>query len=72
MTQRIFVFKTRKSSEDNRTALVAIPENQIMQLDTVWGAHNLYLKINGTQVEGSFDSLIEQLGTRIDMSGPRS
>lgn len=67
MTQRIFVFKTEKVTSDGRPYLLAIPENQITELRSVVGAHNVQLVVNGVPVTASFYDLINALGERVDM-----
>lgn len=67
MTQRIFVFKTERVTSDGRPYLLALPENQITELRSVVGAHNVQLTVNGVPVTASFNSLIDALGERVDM-----
>jgi hypothetical protein len=67
MTQRIFVFKAEKVTSDGRPCLLAIPENQITELRSVVGAHNVQLAVNGVLVTASFNDLIDALGERVDM-----
>ena len=67
MTQRIFVFKTERITSDGRPYLLAFPENQITELRSVVGAHNVQLAVNGVSVTASFNDLIDALGERVDM-----
>ena len=67
MTQRIFVFKTERVTSDGRPYLLALPENQITELRSVVGAHNVQLAVNGVPVTASFNSLIDALGERVNM-----
>jgi hypothetical protein len=67
MAQKIFVFETERISSDGRPYLLAIPENQITELCTVFGGHNVQLSVNSIPVKASFDSLINALGERVDM-----
>jgi hypothetical protein len=45
---------------------VAIPEDQITSVETQWGSQNIFLKVNGREVKGSFDNFINLLGERVD------
>ena len=66
MEQRIFVFKTFEKISDGRPKLLAIPENQIKELNTIYGSQNLFVYVNGIKVDYSFDQLIKELGIRHD------
>jgi hypothetical protein len=46
--------------------MFALREDQITLLETQSGSHNVYLKVNGRAVEGSFEELLDQLGQRVD------
>jgi len=63
MPQRIFVFKTTEVTSDGRPYLLAIPEDKITELRTVYGSHNMYTIVNGTKVNYSFEQLTKELGT---------
>jgi len=67
MPQKIFVFETEQITSDGRPYLLAIPENQITELRTVFGGHNVQLSVNSIPVKASFNSLIDALGERVDM-----
>lgn len=60
---RIFIFKEAREGGGygTRPTVWAIPEDKITEVTTVWGSHNVYLKVNGHSVEGSFDKLVELL-----------
>lgn len=66
--QRVFVFATTQPSEDwkSRPMLYAFPEDQIHSIQSQKGSENCYLKVNGIEVKGSFEKLIEMLGERVD------
>lgn len=66
--QRVFVFTTTQPSEDwkSRPMLYAFPEDQIHSIQSQKGSENCYLKVNGIEVKGSFQKLIEMLGERVD------
>lgn len=71
MNQRVFVFTEAESSVENRTGtrplMYAFCENQIKSVHTQRGSQNCYLVVNGHEVNGSFDDLINLLGERIDI-----
>jgi hypothetical protein len=64
--ERVFVFK-QKVSDSTRPLLYAFRESEIKTIESQWGSQNCYLVINGINVEGSFDSFISALGTRVDI-----
>jgi hypothetical protein len=66
MEQRIFVFKTFEKVSDGRPKLLAIPENQIKELSTIYGSQNCFVYDNGIKVDYSFDQLMKELGVRHD------
>ena len=68
MDPRIYVFRQKKKSADGRNYLLAIPGDQIRSIESIYGSHNVYLKVNGREVHGSFDELIRQLGGRVYIS----
>ena len=64
--RRIFVFKENRPLV-NRDLLLAIPEDQIHSIQSQKGSENCYLKVNGVEVHGSFEKLIDILGERVDI-----
>lgn len=64
--RRIFVFKENRPLV-NRDLLLAIPEDQINSIQSQKGSENCYLKVNGVEVHGSFEKLIDILGERVDI-----
>jgi hypothetical protein len=67
MTQgRVFVFKTKKLSNDGRPYLVAFPEAQITSLKTIWGGQHVQLEVNGVEVQESFEHVVKALGDRVN------
>jgi hypothetical protein len=65
--KKVFVFKTKKKSKDGRNYLLAIPEDQITEIKSIVGGQLVYLVVNGQEVSGSFEELVESLGHRIDV-----
>ena len=65
--KKVFVFKTIANSRDGRRYLLAIPEDQIAEIKSIVGGQNVYLVVNGQEVSGSFEKLVESLGHRIDI-----
>ncbi len=65
MKNKIFVFK-QNTYNGGRDYLLAIPENHIHTIQSQSGSENCYLKVNGIEVQGSFEKLIEMLGERVD------
>jgi len=63
---RFFVFTEKKRDSQTRPFMFALREDQITLLETQSGSHNVYLKVNGRAVEGSFEELLDQLGQRVD------
>ena len=66
MKNKIFVFK-ETTYNGGRDYLLAIPEDHIHSIQTQKGSENCYLKVNGVEVHGSFEKLIEMLGERVDI-----
>lgn len=64
--QRVFVFKQPYDGK-NRPMLYAFPEDKIVSVKSQWGSQNVYLEINGLQVQGSFDQFVSMLGERVDV-----
>lgn len=64
--RKIFVFK-QTNYNGGRDYLLAIPENHIGAIQSQKGSENCYLKVNGIEVQGSFEKLIEMLGERVDI-----
>ena len=71
MTERIFVFTESESSMKGRLVtrpfMHALRENEIKEIRTQRGSQNCYLVVNGLEVNGSFDDLVNLLGVRIDI-----
>ncbi len=71
MSERIFVFteSTRQMNTHGATRprMYAFRESEIAEVMTQWGSQNSYLKVNGIEVEGSFDQLVKLLGERVDI-----
>lgn len=65
--QRVFVFTTPSKDGKSRPMLYAFPEDEIVSIKSQWGSQNVYLEVNGIEVEGSFEKLIEMLGERVDI-----
>lgn len=65
--KRVFVFR-EKPEIGQRPYLHAIPEDRIVSLESIYGSHNCYLKVNGIEVQGSFDEMVAELGERIDVT----
>ena len=63
--KKVFVFKTKKKSNDGRSYLLAIPQDQITEIKSIVGGQLVYLVVNGQEVSGSFEELVESLGQRI-------
>ena len=71
MTERVFVFTESESSMKGRLVtrpfMYAFRENEIKEVRTQRGSQNCYLVVNGFEVNGSFDDLVNLLGERIDI-----
>jgi hypothetical protein len=71
MTERVFVFTEAESSMKGRMVsrpfMYAFRENEIKVVRTQRGSQNCYLVVNGHEVNGSFDELVNLLGLRIDI-----
>jgi hypothetical protein len=71
MNERVFVFTETESSIENRTGtrpfMYAFRESEIKEVRTQRGSQNCYLVVNGLEVNGSFDDLVNLLGERIDI-----
>lgn len=71
MTERVFVFTETESSMKNKCAtrpfMYAYRESEIKEIRTQRGSQNCYLVVNGREVNGSFDELVNLLGERIDI-----
>jgi hypothetical protein len=69
--ERVFVFReTERRANDNqrqRTLMYAFCESKITSIESQWGSQNCYLVVNGIEVQGSFDELVELLGQRVNM-----
>lgn len=71
MNERIFVFtETERSMKGKMAArpfMYAYRESEIKEVRTQRGSQNCYLEVNGLEVNGSFDELVNLLGERIDI-----
>jgi hypothetical protein len=71
MNERVFVFTESESSMKDkmktRPIMYAFRENEIKEIRTQRGSQNCYLVVNGFEVNGSFDDLVNLLGVRIDI-----
>ena len=71
MTERVFVFTEAESHMKSRMVsrpfMYAFRENEIKEIRTQRGSQNCYLEVNGLEVNGSFDELVNLLGLRIDI-----
>jgi hypothetical protein len=71
--ERLFVFTESKRSAQNsfrtseRPRKYAFRESEIKEIYTQVGSEQNYLMVNGIEVEGTFDNLIQQLGERVDV-----
>ena len=71
--ERIFVFTESKRSAENsfrtseRPRRYAFRESEIVEIYTQVGSENVYLMVNGVQVEGTFDEFVALLGERVDV-----
>jgi hypothetical protein len=69
MKERVFVFTEAERSMKDRTRpfMYAFRESEINDVRSQWGSQNCYLVVNGIEVRGSFDELVETLGERVDI-----
>jgi hypothetical protein len=71
MTERVFVFAEAQSSVKSRTGtrpfMYAFRESEIKSVHSQRGSQNCCLIVNGLEVSGSFDDLVNLLGERIDI-----
>jgi hypothetical protein len=72
MNERVFVFTETESSMKSkrvrtRPFMYAFRESEIKEVRTQRGSQNCYLEVNGLEVNGSFDDLVNLLGERIDI-----
>ena len=69
MNERVFVFTESERSMKDRTRpfMYAFRESEIKEIQTQRGSQNCYLVVNGHEVNGSFDDLVNLLGERIDV-----
>ena len=71
--ERIFVFAESKRSAQNsfrtseRPRKYAFRESEIKEIYTQVGSEQNYLMVNGIEVEGTFDNLIQQLGEKVEV-----
>ena len=75
MTEKVFVFTESQRSAKNshrgpdRPRKYAIRETEIVEVYTQVGSERNYLVVNGVEVEGAFDNLVDLLGERVDFNG---
>jgi glutamine synthetase type III len=71
MTERVFVFteteKSMKNRNRTRPLMYAFRESEIKSVQSQQSSQNCYLVVNGLEVIGSFDALVNLLGERIDI-----
>ena len=72
MTERVFVFteterSLNKTRHLGRPIMYAFRESEIKEIRTQRGSQNCYLVVNGLEVNGSFDDLVNLLGERVDI-----
>jgi len=69
MTERVFVFTENESDMKGKTRpfMYALRESEIKWVQTQRGSQNCYLIVNGYEVNGSFDDLVNLLGERVDV-----
>jgi len=71
MSERIFVFRETerrmKRNDRERPLMFAIPESQIVSIQSQFGSKKCYIEVNGIDVVGSFDDFVKQLGERVDI-----
>ena len=71
MNERVFVFTEAEShmkgKMKTRPFMYAFRESEIKVVRTQRGSQNCYLEVNGLEVNGSFDELVNLLGLRIDI-----
>lgn len=65
MNEQVFVFKV-KNKDNSRPYLYAVPSSKIEMIESRYGSQNVYLVINGVEVEGSFDEFLKLFGDRVD------
>jgi len=65
---KIFVFTQINRTGNSRPYLLAIPEKKINSIESQMGSENVYLKVNGIEVEGSFNYLVSFFGDRMDIT----
>lgn len=64
---RIFQFKLPRK-DGFQHYILAIPEDKIQTIETQWGSHNVYCKVNGIEVDCSYEALINTLGNVIKVT----
>jgi len=57
---RVIEFR-RPKGEDVRCRLVAFPVDKIFKIESQWGSQNVFLKVNGIEVDGSYNRLLDEL-----------
>lgn len=66
LPSRIFVFERVGLVGEKCPHLLAFPEHEIKTIESRRGCENVYLSVNGVKVQGSFNDLIDALGTRVN------
>ena len=71
--ERIFIFTESEKSAQNsfrtseRPRKYAFRESEIKEIYTQVGSEQNYLMVNGIEVEGTFDELVQLLGERVNV-----
>jgi hypothetical protein len=50
----------KRKNDDGRPFLLAILESQLKEIRSICGGQNVYLVVNGTEVEGSFEEFLKK------------
>jgi len=66
--RRVFVFKTCETNSRGFNKIVAIPEDKVETIESYYGSHNVYLKVNGIETDSSFERFVELMGKRVDIA----
>jgi len=56
---KIYIFKTIEKSLDGRPYLISFPKDKIDKIESIYGGEEVELKVNGIEVEGSFNDLVK-------------
>ena len=57
---RIYTFRL-KSSENQRPMLLSIPASKIEKIESQVGSQEVFCKVNGIEVDASYNAVIAQL-----------